>query len=700
MNTVNITKSKKYLVNQLTMILYCMVTLVVQGQDSASVQLIARSLPDKVMLRWAVDRPLEWKKANEYGFLVERTTISRNGEAVVPIERQLLTPNPLKPKPIQEWTMLANKDRNVAVLAQALFGDSFEVSTPGSKTGTVFAINDELEQRFTFALVAAEQNYEAAKLAGWAIEDHSAVPEEKYLYSVSVAFPTESGLQIKNGSIYASPGLYEALPKPIGLAGVFGDGHVTLNWNFNLLQNTYTNYIVERSIDRINFEQLNEIPLFNAQQAKTTKEVSLFFTDSIPNNTIYYYRIKGKTAFDETGPGSDILEGKAVEELGFVPRIYKKEIPTDNKAVLYWEFDKKGNELISGFELRRSDTDKGPYETVKKGIPNTDRQTTFDGLQRSNYFTVVAMGLGGLESESFPTLVQPVDSIPPVPPVGLTGIMDTTGIVKLSWQKNKEEDLGGYRIFRSNSPTLEFSEVTTETFPAEFYNDTVAIRNLNRKIYYKIQAEDWRHNRSGFSKVLIVDKPDMIPPSPPVLKNYNISPDGIQLVWIPSSSSDVASHAVYRKNGEQPSALWEKAFESAHPRDTLFLEDSDIAPNLYYYTVVAKDSAGLESEPSNPLTVIWNGIALEEEDINFSGTVDRELRFISLSWKIKNRQVMEFRLYRGTEGSSLKLYKTLEGTSKGYNDVNLEINTNYIYGLQLVLPGGRTSFIKKLNIKY
>src|SRR3546814_4742448 len=121
-----------------------------------------------------------------------------------------------------------------------------------------------------------------------------------------------------------------------------------------------------------------------------------------------------------------------MEELGFVPRIYKKEIPTDNKAVLYCEFDKKGNELISGFELRRSNTDQGPYETVKKGIPNTDRQTTFDGLQRSNYFTIVAMGLGGLESESFPTLVQPVDSIPPAPPVGLIGIMDTTGIVKLS----------------------------------------------------------------------------------------------------------------------------------------------------------------------------------------------------------------------------------------------------------------------------
>src|SRR3546814_14810883 len=106
-----------------------------------------------------------------------------------------------------------------------------------------------------------------------------------------------------------------------------------------------------------------------------------------------------------------------MEELGFVPRIYKKEIPTDNKAVLYWEFDKKGNELISGFELRRSNTDQGPYETVKKGIQNTDRQTNFDGLQRPNHFTIVTMGLGGRESESFTTLVQKAYSITTDPPV-------------------------------------------------------------------------------------------------------------------------------------------------------------------------------------------------------------------------------------------------------------------------------------------
>ena len=401
------------------------------AQDTASVKVIARSLPNKVLLRWAVDQPLAWKTANEVGFWIERATISRNGEAVVPIERKQLVSQPLKPKPLEDWEELANQDQSVAILAQALYGDSFEVSTPGNQMGQVFAINDELEQRFTFALVAAEQNYEASKLAGWAIEDETVMAGEKYVYSVSVATPGQSISNIKNGTVYASPDLFEALPKPIGLTGIFSDKKVGLSWNFNLLQNVYTNYQVERSKDNISFEKLNGVPIFSAQQPKDATEISLFYTDSIPNNTNFYYRVKGKTAFGETGPNSEVIQGMAEADLGFVPRIYQKQLPTDNKVILHWEFKEEGNKLIDKFELRKANTNKGPFSTVIDNIPIAARKITYEGLDRVNYFIIAAIGKNGVESESYASLVQPVDSIPPSPPSGLEGVVDTIGIVKL-----------------------------------------------------------------------------------------------------------------------------------------------------------------------------------------------------------------------------------------------------------------------------
>ena len=673
----------------------------VNAQEKSSVQVIARSLPEKILLRWAVDQPLEWKKANEYGFLIEKSTISRDGEAVIPIEREQLVSTPLKPRPLEEWETLATSDQSAAVLTQALYGDSFITESPKNAMGKIYAVNDELEQRFTFALLAAEQNFEAAKLAGWAFEDTYVKPGEKYVYKITVATPIDnSTYDIGEGSVFASPDLYEELPNPIGLAAVFGDKNVMLSWNFNLLQHVYTSYIIERSDDNKIFKQLNGVPLFNALESSGSHEVSLFYTDSIPNNKDFYYRIKGKTAFGETGPPTESLLGKAIKNLGFVPRIYKKEIPTENNVILYWEFDEKGNDLITGFDIRRANKEKGPFTTIKTDLKVTERQTSVTDLKRINYFTVVALGKNGVESESYATMVQPIDSTPPAPPIGLHAVIDTTGIVKLSWTKNLEEDLGGYRIFKSNSPEVEFSELTNSTLLGETFVDTIPVKNLNRKVYYKIAAEDLRYNRSGFSKILTVIKPDLIPPTSPLLKNYEVTTEGIQISWIPSSSPDVASHVVYRKYGSEEGKEWKKLSETFSIDDSIYYDTTLQAPGIYNYTVIAKDSVALESLPANPIRIVWNGKTINGDDIKFHGAVNRELRFIDLSWKIKARDVIEYRLYRGTNNHQLKLYKTLNGDSKGFNDTDLEINTDYTYGLQLVLNGGLTSLIKEINLKY
>ncbi len=670
------------------------------AQDSISVQVIARPLPNKTMLRWAVSQPLAWKQANEYGFLIERSTIARNDVAVVPIEREMLVSTPLKPQPIETWAALANEDQNVAVMAQALFGDSFEVSTPGSEMGQLYAVSEELEQRFTIALLAAEQNFEAAKMAGWGFEDHSVIAGEKYVYTISVALPEESLMKIKEGAIYASTDLYEELPLPIGLAATFGDGFAQLSWNFSLLQNVYTSYIVERSEDNTNFSQLNGLPIFNAEKNDGTESLSLYYTDSIPNGKPYYYRVKGKTAFDETSVASEVVFGGAKKELKFVPRISRKEIPTDTEAILFWEFDEKGNEEISGFELQRGNTDKGPFEIVKKGIPPEERSTRIQNLKRINYFKIIAKGKNGLNSESFTTIVQPVDSIPPKAPIGLIGKIDTTGIVTLNWNKNLEEDLAGYRIFKANNPNIEFSEVTNETFEKETFVDTVSVKNLNQKIYYKIQAEDKRYNRSELSELLTLTLPDLVPPSPPVLTKFEVTDEGVQLNWIPSSSTDIASHSIYRRSENITETQWEELFVSLNQTDSTFLDSKELEPNHYNYTIIAKDISGLESTPSDVISVIWKGATLKEADIKFSGTANRELRFINLSWRIKNVEVLEYKLYRAKNKEGLKLYKTLSGSSTGHNDVDLEINTNYVYGLQLLLKNGILAQMKKVTIKY
>ena len=66
----------------------------------------------------------------------------------------------------------------------------------------------------------------------------------------------------------------------------------------------------------------------------------------------------------------------------------------------------------------------------------------------SNYFKIRAIGDNN-QTESFSILVQLYDETPPAVPVGLTGKIDSAGIVRLEWKANTEKDLGGYHVFKS-----------------------------------------------------------------------------------------------------------------------------------------------------------------------------------------------------------------------------------------------------------
>lgn len=670
----------------------------ITAQDSTAVQVIARSLEDRVLLRWAVNEPLAWKQANQVGFTVERITLSRNGQTLPTREAVLLTPTPLFPAALVDWEPIATADQNAAVIAQALYGARFEVGNMGGME-SIMAVNSELEQRFTFALLAAEQNFKAAVFAGWGFEDRTVVDGEKYAYRVRVADAILAD-QIAQGVALAGLDLYEPLPPPFDFVASFSEGLASLRWNFNLLRDTYTNYTVERSRDSLVFEKVNASPIFNVRDAKDGEQINLTVEDSIPNNTTMYYRVFGTTSFGEKGPYSSIVSGKGLAKLKYSAHISRKQIIDENNVKIYWEYPEEGMELLKGFELRRSDNDRGPFKTVVSGIGTQAREVSYDKLKRINYFTVVALGKNGSENSSFAAIVQPVDSIPPVAPLGLTGTIDTTGVVHLKWKANLEKDLEGYRVFWANREEAEFSQKTSDVILKEQFIDTLPTGNSSPFIYYKIVAEDQRYNRSGFSAVLAIKKPDRTPPSPPVWTTYEVRAEGVFLKYTPSSSEDVLEHQLYRKEKGATENDWELVATQS-PEDTAEFLDSEVASfTIYNYTVLAKDKTGLESLPAAPISIKTVAQKIGQDDIRLSATANRELRFIVVTWRVKAEEVVEYRLYRGTNGGKLKLFKTMKGTQTRLEDNELEINTNYTYGLQALLKQGVLSEIKKVEVKY
>ena len=161
-------------------------------KSNAVIRIIARPIKDSsaINIRWAVSNARAWKLCNQYGFILERFTILRNKKMLTNPEKKILSPLPLKPKPLAQWEMLAKKDNYAAVIAQSIYGQRFQVT--GDEAGgiaKIMAQSQELEQRFVFSLYSADMSFEGAKMAGWGFTDRDIKPNEKYFYRIKTALP-------------------------------------------------------------------------------------------------------------------------------------------------------------------------------------------------------------------------------------------------------------------------------------------------------------------------------------------------------------------------------------------------------------------------------------------------------------------------------------------------------------------------------
>jgi hypothetical protein len=662
-------------------------------EKGSEIMVIARVQKDRILLRWAVSDAVAWKKLNTHGYQLERYTITRDGKTVANPEKVVLG-KAIRPEALETWEKLIEDNDNAAIVAQAIYGESFDV-TGGDKLQSIVNLSEEAEQRFTFALFTADKDFEVAKKAGLGFEDKTVHKNEKYVYRVSSKVP-ETELAIKYGGVFVGPKEYEALPKPMDFTAHFTDNSTMLSWNFKLLAHAYGSYFVERSSDKKNYERITKKPYTSMNQENSNNN-RIFYIDSIANNQPYSYRIQGISAFGELGPYSDVVSGKGKSILKYVPHLTVKEFKDDTTVNLTWEFPEEGNDEISGFELNRSDTEGDKYLTVVKNIAPKNRSVVYNKLSSTNYFTITAIGKQGSKRTSFPMLVQPVDSIPPAKPMNLKGVIDSLGVVKISWDPNKEKDLMGYRIYRGNTDGEEFSQLTVSPAIPNSYQDKVIVKNLNSKVYYKIIAVDYHYNMSPFSEVLIVKKPDVIPPTSPVFTNYEIKDGIVHLEWINSQSEDVASHQLYRKVNEEND--WVMILDTKN-KEEKYEDKSTLEGAAYRYAIFAKDESELRSNPSPEVALFVPKSSVKPAVKGFFAQVNTEQKNINLFWEYKENGVESFEIYKATNDEPMQLMQMVPAATRRLTDPTITINTTYKYGIRALFKDGRISKMDFFTVKF
>jgi len=668
-----------------------------QQTDSIAVILKAHPSKDRIQLRWVINNPVMWIKSLNTGYTIERYTVKRNDEILPEREMKILTAMPLTAAPLEEWESLAANNNYAAVLAQALYGEEFEVSGFNANSiNDVVDRSDALQQRYSFALYAADMCFEAACLAGWGYEDKDVRQGEYYLYRVIPTGLYALGDSIQYGFAYTSLDEYYELPRPFDVVAQFGDKSVQLLWNTSLYQRTFTAYQVEKSEDDQRFE-----PVGMPHTPLDDNDYTLFLDSLAENDKMYYYRVRGLTIFGEISEPSDTVSGKGTESMKMNPFITRTVTLENGGAEISWDFDSTAVHLIRSFDLLRADEEPGPYKTVISDIPVEKRTIIYENLKPVNYFKVAANGINGEQTLSFAALVMPVDSIPPDAPRNLKAEIDTLGIIHLKWDANKESDMNGYKVYRGNRKGEELISLVKDIITENSFTDTVNLLNLNTHVYYAIKALDEHYNQSEFSEILEVEKPLKVKPSSPVFSRFESESDGISLWWIPSPDEIVASYNLSRReeNGTEQKIL--KTFTASEPVTT-YKDTETEEGRVYIYTLTAKSKWGIESDPSPEYRVA--ALASESKRIikDFKAKIDSEKQNILLTWKqVEKDKIRTWRFYRSENDVPLSLWKEIPAEENSItDDFPLLVGNKYNYMIIAIMTDGGISIPEKLTINY
>lgn len=681
--------------------LFLLVSIIALGQKSLetnknkAVAVRFSSENGVVRLRWAPVNTGIWSIGKSKGYIIEKVTLYENGKSFLPPKEEILTKSPILPATQDIWIRKMDEIDEVAIIGQAFYGESFQLNAKKSTKKMVSILDEsvEINQRFVFSLFAADMNFEAATIAGWGYTDNSVLPDGIYKYRV---YPY-NGDSLSKAEISVDMSNSFGLPSPFGVYAQFDENLAEISWELSFTEDVYSAYNIERSTDSINFKRVNSIPFVITEKLLEEKKINRgVFSDSIPNDIMFYYRISGIDCFGDEGPYSMVVKGKAFRRLKCVPDLKSYMYKSNDIVTITWEFDKEQEDLITGFDVLRSENIDGPYEIIIDNISPKQRETDIEMLP-SNYVIVRALGIKSDYTASGTQFIDKQDFTPPLPPQKPAGEIDSMGIVSLWWPANKEKNIKGYHVYYSRFKNEEFVQLTYKPIADTVFTDTISLNTLVENINYRIRAVNNRNGHSEPSETLVLQLPDTIKPVSPYFLNYKVNSDSVCLNWVNSSSRDVIMHQLFRKTvaGEEWSLI--TSYDST--KISKYTDHNLNEREQYIYILKAFDDDSLESEPSNPLNVWVSPYITAPQIEDFSATLNRKDLKINLKWK-KNETVAGFQIYKQIGEYPPFLFEFLEPGENKFVDKKIKPFTNYTYKIRSKGKNGLYSPFSEIKVDW
>ncbi|GHH23531.1 fibronectin type III domain-containing protein [Streptomyces lanatus] len=282
-----------------------------------------------------------------------------------------------------------------------------------------------------------------------------------------------------------------------------------------------------------------------------------------------------------------------------------------------------------------------------------------------------------------------VDKVKPLAPTGASVTYDkATSKAKLTWAKNKEMDLAGYRVYRRLKGTGDYRVVGGLLTGTSF---TEALAPTGTEYYYEVRAVDRAGNESAGSTDQLVSTVDRTAPLTPVLSVSDDPVRGVNLDW----QDDVygVTFDVYRAaSADGEFVKLGLSYGSSRVDETAPYGDTS------YYRVIAKDGAG--NTATSKVVPFARPLAVPFMDT--PGTNEAETG-IELRWTTSKAAPTQYRAYRwdSSDPNAVPVQVTCESyrvgnpsdyyPQYGCTDFTAERHVAYAYYVTSVDSQGRES---------
>ncbi|MBS3806741.1 MAG: fibronectin type III domain-containing protein [Bacteroidales bacterium] len=664
-----------------SMIMLMSITAYAQ-QSNSSFRVFSKYQNGQVYLKIQPIETQAWYEARQKGYVIERKEL--NGEEPF----QVISSSPLVPYSQERMRQLAQEDPYTGELMTVLY-DMEQMENPdemnfpqleeraNNLTGTIFL-------HFYLSCMSPT----SSEASGLQFTDIEAQANRQYQYRVRIKGEEENSASARVNTFRETS---QSLPM-VNLRGL--DKAVQINWYHKDYREVYIGYRIEKSADRNNWGYLGEAPIiYNKRVSSESEDLEpgyIYEGDSLERNyKPYYYRLTGIDFFGHRmGPGQVFeVRGRDLQAPG-QPRQVELAHQDNGSMELSWDYPVNQTPDLAGFFIGRGPEPEGPFKQVNRNmLPPKSRSYQLDQPTEPGitYYVVTALDTAGNYKNSLTVYESVPDNTPPATPDRLTGSIDTSGVVTLTWPRGEENDLMGYRLYRSNQPDHEYVQITHAPLADTILRDTITLRTLTKEVFYKIVAVDNNYNHSPFSAPEKVIRPDVVPPVPPRIRSVSLNNNTVSVKWAASSSRDVEENILLRQDGDE----WMQA--GTFTDQTSFREPLPADRQQIVYAMVARDKSGLYSDTSDTRSVRSIKFYKLETAAGIEARYNQEEKRVQIKWDGPGGDNIFYIIYRGTPEKGLRMYQTADNGKSSFSDNRLVPGREYQYAIRVKRADGKTS---------